>query len=93
MIELTTPEQELLARYFLSRLLDTTNDDKDDFSGTNVSQRRQDQESAPSIVYPQVSKQVRFVSVNVPNGCNSSISIKIYNFQLQQFELIKVCND
>ena len=48
---LTTPEQELLAKYFLSRILDTGTGGG---GGVQVGQRRHDQESAPSIVYPQV---------------------------------------
>ena len=48
---LTTPEQELLAKYFLSRILDTG---AGGGGGVQVGQRRHDQESAPSIVYPQV---------------------------------------
>ena len=62
---LTTPEQELLARYFLSRILDTgdAHDDDTDGGGPKVGQRRQDQDPAPSIVYPQVSQQVR-IAIN-----------------------------
>ena len=50
---LTTPEQELLAKYFLSRILDTGAGGGGG-GGVQVGQRRHDQESAPSIVYPQV---------------------------------------
>jgi len=57
----TSPEQELLTRYLLSRILE-----KDDLSYSEgprdkvrerVGERRDDQDSSPSIVYPQVSQQ------------------------------------
>jgi len=56
---LTTPEQELLAKYFLSRLLDTSRQEENKANANKVGQRRHDQDSAPSIVYPQVSAEVR----------------------------------
>ena len=56
-----------MARYFLSRILDTgdAHDDDNDGGGPKVGQRRQDQDSAPSIVYPQVSQQVRIATDSI----------------------------
>lgn len=48
---LRSPEQELLARYLLSRLVEVEE------RREKVAERRQDQDPAPSIVYPQVSAQ------------------------------------
>jgi len=48
-----TPEQELLTKYLLSRLLDN----RDDSSETDATRRRDDQDGSSSIVYPLVSHQ------------------------------------
>ena len=51
---MSTPEQELLTKYLLSRLLE-----KDDAALPDSSSlgRREDQDPASSIVYPQVIQQ------------------------------------
>jgi len=60
---ISSPEQELLTRYLLSRILEKDDDDLSypedsrDKSDERIGQRRDDQDSAPSIVYPQVSQQ------------------------------------
>ena len=65
-----------MAKYFLSRLLDTSRQEENKANANKVKlnillcffamsctfkvgQRRHDQDSAPSIVYPQVSAEVR----------------------------------
>ena len=49
------PEQELLSRYLLARLLE------DSRRAAEVGERRQDQDQdqAPSIVYPQLTRPLR----------------------------------
>jgi len=58
---ISSPEQELLTRYLLSRILEKDHlkypEDSRDKSDERVGQRRDDQDSSPSIVYPQVSQQ------------------------------------
>ena len=49
---MTTPEQELLVKYFLSRILEKPHKAADDDHVHNVSQRRTDDDA--TIVYPQV---------------------------------------
>ena len=70
---ISSPEQELLTRYLLSRILekdhlkypDDAHDKSEERVGqrrddqNRVGQRRDDQDSSPSIVYPQVSQQVK----------------------------------
>ena len=61
------PEQELVARRLLSRLLQPSKEerrreDRDarrKRENQDLGRRRDDQDSSPSIVYPQVSQQVR----------------------------------
>ena len=50
---MTRPEQELLSRYLLARLLE------DSRRAAEVGERRQDQDQAPSIVYPQLTRPLR----------------------------------
>ena len=51
---MSTPEQELLTKYLLSRLLDKGDADLHDSSSH---ERKNDQDPASSIVYPQVIQQ------------------------------------
>ena len=63
---ISSPEQELLTRYLLSRILEkddlSYSEDTRDKSQDRIGERRDDQDSAPSIVYPQVSQQVKLLS-------------------------------
>ena len=48
---MSSPEQELVSRYLLARLLEESR------RATMVGERRADQDPPPSIVYPQLSSQ------------------------------------
>ena len=62
---ISSPEQELLTRYLLSRILEKEDasypDHSQDKPDQRIGQRRDDQDSSPSIVYPQVSQQVKIL--------------------------------
>ena len=71
---LTTPEQELLVKYFLSRIVEPKEDTESKQSNAHVSQRRLDEgSSSPTIVYPQVRQ---YLSTTVLN--NIQILIFLY---------------
>lgn len=77
---MTTPEQELVSRYLLARLLEDSR---------QVSERRSDpdQDPAPSIVYPQLSPPLRKLLERAQQ------SIDVIDFRSSQAQVRQLLSD